>query len=84
LQSGTYEELGVEVPMVISDSKALRDYFDKSAIYTDHNPVNIANNIKKAIDNSAQLQNNGIKIKKIRNEEFKLQVNKLIRIVKSA
>jgi glycosyltransferase involved in cell wall biosynthesis len=84
LQSGAYEALSVEVPMVISDSKALRDYFGESAIYTDHNPINIANNIKKAIDESIPLKNNQIKMKKLRNEEFKLQVNKLIQIIKSA
>jgi hypothetical protein len=49
LQSGAYEALGVEVQMVISDSKALRDYFGESVIYTDHNPINIAKNILKVI-----------------------------------
>jgi len=84
LQSGAYEALSVVVPMVISDTKALRDYFGESAIYTDHNPINIANNIKKAIDKSILLQSNQIKMKKLRNEEFELQVNKLIQIIKSA
>jgi len=49
LQSGAYKALGVEIPMVISDSKALRDYFGESAIYTDHNSINIAKNIRNAI-----------------------------------
>ena len=84
LQSGAYEALSVEVPMVISDSKALRDYFGKSAIYTDHNPINISNNIQKAIENRMKLQKNEIYIKNLRNEEFKFQVDKLIQIIKSA
>ncbi len=83
LQSGAYEALSVEVPMVISDSKALRDYFGESAIYTDHNPINIANSIQKAVEDKQNLQNNKIKIKKIRNEEFKSQVNKLIQFMES-
>ncbi|MCH7973373.1 MAG: glycosyltransferase [Bacteroidetes bacterium] len=84
LQSGAYEALSVQVPMVISDSKALRDYFSESAIYTDHNPINIANNIQKAIENCIKFQKNEIEIKNLRNEEFKFQVDKLIQIIKSA
>jgi len=84
LQSGAYEALGVEVPIVISDSKALRDYFGESAIYTDHNPINIASNIQKAIKNRMKLQINEINIKNLRNEEFKSQVDKLIRFIESA
>jgi len=84
LQSGAYEALSVEVPMVISDSKALRDYFGESAIYTDHNPISIANNIQKAIENNINLKENENKIKKLRNEEFESQVNKLIQIIKPA
>jgi len=33
LQSGAYEAFGIEVSRVISESKALRDYFGESAIY---------------------------------------------------
>lgn len=80
LQSGAYDALGVELPMVISDSKALRDYFDESAIYTDHSPINIASNIQKAIENRMKLQISEINIINLRNEEFKFQVDKLIQL----
>ncbi len=38
-----YEALRVEVPMVISDSKALGDNCDETTFCTDHIHINIAN-----------------------------------------
>lgn len=82
LQSGAYEALSVDVPMVISDTKALREYFAESAIYTDHNPKNIAKNIVKAIENSDVLNKNIGEVKKKRNEEFGKKIEKLKEIIK--
>jgi len=48
------------------------------------NPISIASNIQKAIENHVKLKINEISIKKSRNEEFKFQVDKLIQIIKSA
>lgn len=77
LQSGAYEALAVETPMVLSNTKALREYFADSAIYTSHKPVDIADNIKKAFLSTEKLKENITKIKKIRNTEFTNQIKKL-------
>ena len=70
LQSGAYEALNVEVPMVLTDSKALRSYFSDSAIYTNHDPKNIAVKILEAIDKSEELKTNILHVKELRNKEF--------------
>jgi glycosyltransferase involved in cell wall biosynthesis len=77
LQSGAYEALSVEVPMVISDSAALREYFQDSALYTKHNPKDIADRVINAIENKEKLIQEGIQVKKLRNEEFKTLIKKL-------
>lgn len=77
LQSGAYEALSVNVPMVVSNTEALKKYFSKSAIYTDHNPVNIAKNILKAIENSEIQKKHIQEIKSVRNREFDEKIEKL-------
>lgn len=74
LQSGAYEALNVEVPMVITDSKALRNYFSDSAIYTNHFPQNIANKILEAVEKSEELKLNIKQVKELRNTEFQQKI----------
>ena len=56
LQSGAYEALCFEIPPIISDTKALRSYFQDAAIYTNHSPKNVAEAILKALDSSLNLK----------------------------
>jgi hypothetical protein len=63
--------------MVISDSAALREYFQDSALYTKHNPKDIADRVINAIENKEKLIQEGIQVKKLRNEEFKTLIKKL-------
>jgi len=77
LQSGAYEALSVETPMVISDSIALRNYFQNSALYTNHDPEDIADKILYAIENQKKLIQEKIKLKELRNDEFKTLIKKL-------
>lgn len=41
LVCGAYESVAVEKPMILSDTKALRQYFDQGAIYSAHTPETI-------------------------------------------
>jgi len=70
LQSGAYEALNMEVPFVISNKKALQSYFQNAAIYTSHNPSDIAEAIENAISNRDIIKHNILKIKSLRNKEF--------------
>ncbi|MCF8260831.1 MAG: hypothetical protein K9J12_08655 [Melioribacteraceae bacterium] len=70
LQSGAYEALGVEVPMVLTDSEALRSFFGDSAIYTDHKPEKIAKAIMEVMENKEEMMPKLQRIKTLRNAEF--------------
>lgn len=81
LQSGAYEALGLEIPMVVSDTKALRNFFKDTAIYTNHYPENIAESILKAINNSADLKSKMKDIKTEKNIEFDNRVRKILSLL---
>ena len=78
LQSGAYEALAVETPMVITDSIALKAYFQNSAIYTGHSPKEITENLLSACDSHDELLKNSKSIKEKRNKEFNDIISKLI------
>ena len=78
LQSGAYEALAVETPMVISNSKALKTYFANSAVYTGHSPKEIANNLLQTLNSKKELIQNSRYIKEERNKEYNEIISKLI------
>ncbi len=51
LVSGGYETLAVKKPLIVSDTRTLRDYFSKHAVYTDNSPDGISQAIAKLIEN---------------------------------
>lgn len=75
LQSGAYEALSLGVPFIISNTRALREYFQGAAVYTNHSPGEITKAIKYSFDNSAKLISEMKKIKEIRSQEFNLSLN---------
>lgn len=78
LQSGAYEALAVETPMVISDSNALKTYFENSALYTGHTPREITDNLLSVLGNQSQLIRDSKIIKEKRNKEYSEIIGKLI------
>ena len=80
LQSGAYEALGIGIPMVVSDTEALRAYFGNAALYTSHNPDMIAKSIKEIINNNSEYLKEIKRIRTLRNNEFELIINELKKI----
>lgn len=78
LQSGAYEALGVNTPMVISDTKALNEFFGPSAVYTKHDPENLYKNIQYLIENKKTYLENILFVKQKRQREFQLKVKEVI------
>ena len=70
LQCGGYEALAVGVPIVLSHTDALREYFGEAAIYTDHAPHHIAQSIRRAIADRALLTAEIVKVTAQRGVEF--------------
>lgn len=83
LQSGAYEALGLEVPMVISDSTALREYFSSAAVYSSHDPADLFRNVCHAIDGRDALIAEIRSVKAQRNREFALLIDRLNREIEA-
>lgn len=56
LVCGAYETVAVGKPQILSDTRALRSYFHKGAIYTSHSAQSIGNAIHNLIANHQQLR----------------------------
>jgi len=78
LQSGAYEALGVQTPMVITDSDALKAYFGNSALYTEHSPEEITKNLLSTLELQDKLFDNSKAVKKLRDSEYNLIISELI------
>ena len=55
LVCGAYESVAVEKPMILSDTKALRDYFYAGAVYTVHTVVAIQKAVIELVDRKEEL-----------------------------
>lgn len=65
------EATGFEIPMVISDTKLLRDLFNKGAVYVETlNADSIADGIKEALQNIDSLREEVRILKKERNQKW--------------
>lgn len=56
LVCGAYEAMAAESPLVLSDTSALREYFQTAAVYTAHTAGSIVTNVELAYDSRDQLQ----------------------------
>lgn len=46
LNCGAYEAVALEKPLLLSDSRALREYFDEGVLYTDNSAADIARQLR--------------------------------------
>jgi len=70
LVCGAYETVAVEKPMILSDTKALRDYFSMGAVYTENTIEGIKNAILEMIRKKEELSKEVKTLKKIRHSEW--------------
>jgi glycosyltransferase involved in cell wall biosynthesis len=63
LLCGNYESLALNKPLVTSNKTALKNYFKKAALYTSHNPRDIASSVIYAYDNSEKLKRQAVEWK---------------------
>ena len=71
LVCGAYEGVAAHKPLILSDTKALRRYFNRGCIYTDNNAEAIASSINLARDNIAKLGVDIDRLYKKREMEYK-------------
>jgi glycosyltransferase involved in cell wall biosynthesis len=63
LVCGAYEALAAEKPLLLSDTRALRAYFNAGAVYTDNTATDIASKLVLARDQCASLRTEAIRLK---------------------
>ncbi|MBZ0155118.1 MAG: glycosyltransferase [Alphaproteobacteria bacterium] len=56
LVCGAYEATAAEKPLIVSDTKVLREFFCKGTLYTDNTHTNLAEKIREAVRNRERLQ----------------------------
>ena len=81
LQCAGYEALSLEIPVVLSKTQALKNYFKDSAIFVENEANSIVLGIKKSIQHREVLIQRIKRMKKIRTIEYEEKMNKLRRIV---
>lgn len=78
LQCAGYEALSAEVPMVLSNTTALKTYFEDAAIYVNHSAEDIKNGVEQAVKNRVVLLLKMSRIKEAREHEYASALNNLI------
>lgn len=81
LLCGAYEAVAVGVPMVLTDTGALREYFRKGALYTANSAGEIAKNLLVAERNMELLKQGVLSLKSDLEKEWSLQGRKLLDLV---
>jgi glycosyltransferase involved in cell wall biosynthesis len=76
---GAYEAVAAEKPLILSDRKVLRAYFDGGTVFTENNRKDIADAIRSVIKNQSVLKRDIRTLKKKRMTEWKERWDTLLR-----
>lgn len=63
LVCGAYEAVSLEKPVVLSDTKTLRQYFSKGAVFTSNTAEDLASRIREALNNANGLADEARRLK---------------------
>lgn len=83
LVCGGYEAIAAGKPLILSNKKVLKDYFNKGSIFTENISYEIAEAIQKAIAGKRLLSREICQLKNIKEEEWKSQWNNLLEHLKN-
>jgi len=83
LVCGAYEGIALLKPLILSDTEALKSYFDKGCIYVAPKAFSIANGIKRAIIEHSDLASNIKFLKREIENEWDDNLNKFKEIINS-
>ncbi len=64
LVCGAYETVSVEKPQILSNTKALRSYFHKGVVYTEHTAQDIAMSVQQLLDEKERLKQEAVELKR--------------------
>ena len=83
LVCGAYEALAAEKPLILSDKKALREYFDEGVTYVDNTAQGIKKGILEVLSNRSKLEKETKELKNRRMREWKETWQRLLRLIHS-
>ncbi len=84
LVCGAYEATALGKPMVLSDTAALRQYFDAGAVYTRHTAAALRQSFLTVIENRDELARQAVELKARREAEWKTQRTAMIAAMRQA
>lgn len=73
LTCGAYEGLSAGKPLILSNTKTIKEYFKAGSVYCDPNPYSIKSGILKCFDNYDQLKNEIDSLKEELNRSWRAQ-----------
>ena len=70
-----YEALSVNTPLIISDTKVIREYYSNNVVYTDNSSEDISCKIQQCIQREEEIKMNMEKLKelKLKDQEIKIK-----------
>lgn len=77
LVCGAYETISVEKPQILSDTHALRSYFNKGAVYTPHSAKGISDAVQTLILNKSLLKKEAKDLKQERQVQWEGKLSAL-------
>lgn len=84
LVCGAYEAISAGTPLILSDTNVLREYFNKGAVYTKHEPQSIAESIMTGVQNIDRLREEIVELKVELKSTWESQVAGLISILRAS
>lgn len=81
LQCAGYEALALNVPLVVSESQALRNYFDDSVIYVKNKADDISKGIRRAVAEEKKLKSRMADIRTVREQEYNAKLKELQSVI---
>lgn len=81
LVCGAYESVAVGKPLILSNQKALREYFHMGVVYTENTAKKMEQAIIEALNNKDKLKNEITIMKKLRTEEWEIKKRELKNIL---
>jgi glycosyltransferase involved in cell wall biosynthesis len=83
LVCGAYEAVSIAKPLITSDTKVLREYFDMGTLYTDNTSGDIAEKINQGLDNNEQLIEEMKTLKRQKEKSWEEQKNTALNVIRS-
>ncbi len=81
LVCGAYETVAVEKPQILSDTRALRDYFNRGVVYTPHTVEGIHRSLIMLIENKPFLEKEARELKMERQAEWEQRKAILLKLL---